>query len=322
MRPRVPAPMSRESVTTVAQAQVPPTDSLTLDHVAHFVPRLDEAAPALERLGFTLTPFSAQSQRLAAEEPLAPAGTGNRCVMFRRGYIECLTPTGDTQIANQLRAAIARYTGVHLIAFGTASPELDHTRLAQHGFAPLAPVALARPIHTSQGEDTARFTVVRVPQEAMAEGRIQFCQHHTPQLLWQESWLAHANRAAALTAVILCVDNPAEAAARYALFTGMNTAGNGDSWHLDTQRGRLLLVTPAVVKRAFNVEPPALPWIAGYALASDHMAATRKHVAASGYAWGNLDRRRLYVLPPRDIGGIIVFEPKAGAALDLGPRTV
>ena len=314
--------MNPESDDAVAQAQVPAAGSLTLDHVAHFVPNLDDAAPTLEKLGFTLTPFSAQSHRLEASGPPVPAGTGNRCMMFRRGYVECLTPTGDTPVANQLRAAIRRYVGVHLIAFGTAAPELDHARLSEHAFAPLTPVALQRQIDTPQGNDTARFTVVRVPPETMAEGRIQFCQHHTPQLVWQPQWLAHANHAVALTAVILCVEDPADAAARYALFTGLEAAGSGDNRHLDARRGRLLFSTPATINRIFNAAPPRLPWIAGYVLASDDMAATRQHIAATGYAHGDLDPPRLYVVPPSGVGGIIVFEPETSAALDLGPRTV
>jgi hypothetical protein len=310
--------VTKSSAAKIAAAQSPRPGELNLDHVAHFVPHLDHAVPALEKLGFTLTPFSAQSHRLEPGGPLVPAGTGNRCAMFKRGYLECLTPTGDTQAANQLHAAIKRYVGVHLIAFGTSAPDLDHTRLLTQGFAPIEPVALQRQIATPHGEDTARFTVVRVPPGTMAEGRIQFCQHHTPQLVWQPQWLTHANRAAALTAVVLCVENPEDAAARYARFTGLKAAGAGDNWHLDAQRGRLLFSTPAVIKRVFNAEPPELPWIAGYVLASDNMAATRKHIAATGFAHGDLDQRRLYVVPPQSVGGIIVFEPKAGTALEFG----
>ena len=82
----------------IAAAQAPRPGKLSLDHVAHFVPDMENAAPALEELGFTLTPFSAQSHRLEPGGPLVPAGTGNRCVMFKRGYIECLTPTGESAV--------------------------------------------------------------------------------------------------------------------------------------------------------------------------------------------------------------------------------
>src|SRR5665647_453155 len=147
--------------------QVPAPGKLNLDHVAHFVADIDAASVALEKLGFTLTPFSAQSHRLQPGGPLVPAGTGNRCVMLPHCYLEFLTPTDDTPVASQLRASIQRYVGVHLVAFGTGAPSLDHARLARSGFDPLALVALQRQIVTENGEDTARFTVVRVAPGTM-----------------------------------------------------------------------------------------------------------------------------------------------------------
>src|SRR6185369_183631 len=102
------AAMTPSAFAKLAAAQAPKPGKLTLDHIAHFVPDLDNASPALEKLGFTLTPFSAQSHRLEPGGPLLPAGTGNRCIMLKRGYLECLAPTGDTTVANQLRTAIQR----------------------------------------------------------------------------------------------------------------------------------------------------------------------------------------------------------------------
>src|SRR5688500_15027941 len=193
--------MNADERRSISASQVPAPGAINLDHIAHFVPDADAASAALERLGFTLTPFSAQSHRLEPGGPLVPAGTGNRCVMLHSGYLEFLTPTGESVVADQLRTAIRRHTGVHLIAFGTGAAEADHARLAREGFTPGDPVALQRPISTPNGESTARFTVVRVPPGTMAEGRIQYCQHHTPELVWQEQWLDHENGALALAAV-------------------------------------------------------------------------------------------------------------------------
>ena len=312
----------KTSAAKIAAAQTPRAGELNLDHVAHFVPHMDNAAPALEKLGFTLTPFSAQSHRLETGGPLMAAGSGNRCLMFKCGYVECLTPTGDTPIATQLRSAMQRYTGVHLIAFGTAAPGLDHARLEAEGFAPLAPVALQRQIATTDGDDTARFTVVRVPPDKMAEGRVQFCQQHTPELLWQPRWLTHDNHATALTAVFICAVDPADTAARFARFTGLTAAGAGDNWYLDTARGRLLFSAPAGIKRVFNIEPSALPWIAGYVLASSDMAATRKYIAATHFAHGDLAQQRSYVVPPSSVGSIIVFEPEKSPPFEFAPPAV
>ncbi|MBS1217720.1 MAG: hypothetical protein H6R21_853 [Proteobacteria bacterium] len=294
-----------------AASQSPAPGKLNIDHVAHFVTHIDAASAALEQAGFTLTPFSAQSHRIEPGGPLVPAGSGNRCVMLREGYLEFLTPTGNTAIASQLRAAIQRYTGVHLVALGTSAPQADHARLEKNGFAPLPPVALQREIGTESGNQTARFTVVRVPPGTMAEGRIQFCQQHTPQWLWQTRWMQHANGARGLAAVILCVADPQEAAQRYARYTGLLAQVSGSQWRIDTQRGALLFVGPAALERHLGITPPVVPWIAGYVLTSDDIAATRTWLAAAQCAVRDLEARRLLLEWAGAIGGIVVFQPAA-----------
>lgn len=288
-----------------------PAQQLTLDHIAHFLSDLDAANTALIQLGFTLTPLSAQSHRLEANGPLVAAGAGNRCVMLQNGYLEFLTPTHDTPIAQQLRSAIARYTGVHLIAFGTDTPTTDFARLEKAQFSPLPPLALQRQVGTEQGEATARFTVVRVPPSAMAEGRIQYCQQHTPELVWQTRWLAHANHAAALAGVLLCVRDPAEAAQRYARFTGLPVQRTGAAWRLNTARGYLLFLRADTLQNALGITAPTLPWIAGYVIDSDNMAVTRSVV--NGHAIGE----RVCVNLPEALGGIMLFQAAGSGVLSF-----
>ena len=295
--------------------QLPPAGTLNLDHAAHFVPQMDSASAALERLGFTITPFSAQRHRTEPGGPLVLAGTGNRCVMLQRGYLEILAPTADTPIANQLRAAMRRYVGIHLIAFGTATPEADHARLEKAGYAPLPPVDLQREIDTGRGPDTARFTVVRVQPGTMPEGRIQFCRHHTPGLLWQPRWTYHANRAASLAGVILRVADAQEAAKRYARYTGLPAQLSGGAWRIDTARGYLMFADRDSLHRRLQVVPPALPWIAGPVLKSDDIAATSAWLRQSGVPVRELGSQRLLVELPPAVGGIVLFESKNSGVL-------
>ena len=307
--------MTSADAMPAARLQAPPPGSLNLDHVAHFVPDSDAASLALEQLGFTLTPFSPQSHRLQPDGPLVPAGTGNRCAMFEAGYVEFLTPTGISAVADQLRAAIQRYVGVHLVAFGTSAPDLDHARLSDQGFEPLTPVALQRPIGTESGESTAQFTVVRVPPGTMPEGRVQYCQHHTPDLVWQKRWLEHENGAKALAAVLLCVEDPAAAARRYSRFSGLPFKAADGAHHIETVRGTLTFVEPAALKRTLGLTPPALPWIAGYALATADLARTRKYLRARAKIIGApaLADRVLIELP-QSLGGVVAFREPGGPA--------
>src|SRR5207237_9365826 len=135
-----------------------------LEHVAHLVPAMEPGAAALERCGFRLTPCTAQTNRM--DGAVVPAGTGNRCAMLRQGYIEILTavatPTGDTELARQLRERIADHVGLHLAAFSSADAAAEHRRLAEAGFATLPLVDMRRPVTTPTGSADARFTIARI----------------------------------------------------------------------------------------------------------------------------------------------------------------
>lgn len=291
----------------IARCQVPGAGQLVLDHVAHFVPDSAAAAQALGQLGFTVTPFSAQSHRPTPDAPLTPVGTGNVCVMLRRGYLEFLTPTADTQIAGQLRDAIARYVGVHLVAFGTADPDADRARLAAGGFNPLPVLALERPIGTPEGERTAAFAVARVPAGTMPEGRIQLVQQKTPTLLWQRRWLDHPNHAFALAGVYLCVADPAATAERFERYLGLASAPWGGGRRLAAARGDVLFLAPDAFRHRFGIEPPTVPWIAGYALECGNARAARSRIEMNDLSTHDLEDGRFFVVAPAAIGGVLTF---------------
>lgn len=292
--------------------QCPAQGQLNIDHIAHFIPNIETASSALIEAGFTLTPFSAQSHRLAPNAPLTPAGSGNRCIMLGSGYLEFLTPIADTPIAQQLRNAIARYIGVHLIALGTSTPERDFARLEAAGFEPLPAVHLQREIGIDQDDPqrsaTASFTVVRVAADTMAEGRIQFCQQHTPQHLWQARWLKHANGATALRAVIIVCADPHATAQRFARYTGLALHRHGRHWRITSSRGSLLFISAAAIEDLVPFAPvPCLPWIAGYVLESPDLTHTARTLTHQPHL-SRLHCGSVLLALPAAVGGIIFFQ--------------
>jgi hypothetical protein len=296
-----------DKTSRTATAQVPARGMHNLDHVAYFVPERAAMHAALVRLGFAPTPFSLQQHRLRPDADLAPAGTGNHCVMLQEGYLEFLVPVAETPVAAQLRLSIDRYVGAHSIVFGTQDAAADAARLAAEGFDPLPAIALQRTIDTPDGERTARFTVLRVPPGTMAEGRIQYCRHHTPAFVWQARWLAHPNHAVGLAGVSVCVRDVAEAAARYGRFTGIAPRLEPGEARIVTSRGQVRLVDAARGAELFGVAPPALPWIAACEIVSSDLAATRRCLEGNGLNVTVLDEARLRCHAPAAIGGAFVF---------------
>lgn len=287
--------------------QLPREGEVFVDHVAHFVPEMATAAERLTGLGFTLTPLAYQ-QNQTPEGPV-PAGMANRCVMLRQGYLEFLTAVSDTPLARRFHAAVERYVGLHLVALGEANPDAAHARLAGAGFAPDAPVHLRRPVELPDGGTAeAQFTVLRLPADRMPEGRIQIVSHHTEAAVWQPRWLDHANSAESLDAVLLAVDDPEEAAARFGRFAGRQPQRREDGRQvLALDRGALVFVEAG---RLGDVAPwagtvPAVPWIVGYGLGSRDPGVTRDCFAAGGIEASDSGAAEASYVLPSPLGGFV-----------------
>jgi hypothetical protein len=255
-----------------ADRQRPPPGRLFLDHVSHFVADLERAGALLERLGFAVTPLSAQATQDG------PAGTANRCVMLAEGYLEFLAPTMATPNAQRMRKSMRRYRGVHLVCFGTPTADEEHARLAAHGFAPQPLVHLERKV---EGGRKARFSVVRAAPGRMPEGRVQYVQHLAPEAIWRPRHLRHANGVLGLAAAYVVAADPVRAAARWARVMGGLPRREGRFVALATDRGKVLIGTRARMKALLGAAPRS-PGIAGYALACRDPKAFARSCAAAG----------------------------------------
>jgi hypothetical protein len=277
----------------VAGRQKPAPGALFLDHVSHFVPQLDAAAELLERLAFVVTPASLQ------QTPEGPVGASNRCVMLEEGYLEFLTPTHDTPTAQRMRARMAQFVGVHLACFGTPDAEAEQQRLAAHGFDPQPLVALRR-----QAEDgrPVRFKVVRPAADRMPEGRVQYVQQMTPEAIWTERNLAHGNGVTGLRSIFVAAHDPAQAAGRWARFSGLLPRREADLVALQAARGRVLIGTGRSLSKRLGAVPPA-PCLAGYALSCSHPAAFAARCSALGLAVHKTAAGHAISLPP-SLGGV------------------
>jgi len=298
--------------------QTPTGDEIFLDHVGWFVPDMEVAGRQFEELGFVLTPFVAHRNADPAGGPPLPAGTGNRCAMLRRGYLEILAAIdgADTPMARQLNTAMARYTGLHLIAFTVDDVAAAQARLAAGGFDPQPPVLLRRPV-TGQdgGEAEVAFTVLRVPPAAMPEGRVQMLRQETPELVWQDQLLARDNGVTALGGILLCVDDPAAVSDRFARFTGRAARGGGAYRVIALDRGRLGFATADYCRALLpGIAVPATPFMAAAALQADDPAVIGALCAA----------RCIRLLDDAGDGTVRIHPAAAaGAALVVsGPDTV
>ncbi|MDW8445200.1 MAG: VOC family protein [Acetobacteraceae bacterium] len=154
----------------------------TLDHVGLACRDLDRAAALYERLGFTLTPRAKHYAPGPSGAP-EPTGTGNRCAMFREGYLELIAPIDPARPSSTLERMLARHEGLHIVAFGIDDEEAELARLRDAGVAIDGVAWLERPIAVEGRTERARFA--RLPLPDAPEGRLQLIRHLTPDLLWR-----------------------------------------------------------------------------------------------------------------------------------------
>jgi hypothetical protein len=301
------------SIAVSPAAQLPGGDAIYLDHLAHWVPDIHAASALLDRLGFLLTPYAEHVH--AHGDRSLPAGSANQCIMLEAGYLEVLTPIGDTPIAEEVRAALGRDTGLHLAAFAVAEAQDHRERLVAAGFPQRPCVTLARDSTTADGAPcTLRFTVVRPEVGCMAEGRVQFLTHHTPELVWQARWLEHPNTARALTDMLFCVTDPREASRRYERYLGRRAEAVAGGFLLTVERGRLALLDAERVGQALpGIEIPCVPFMAAYAVECENLGNARAVLRASGVEYSDHDKQVLSVAAQPALGGTIAFT--AGGAL-------
>jgi len=288
------------------ERQLPERDEVFVDHVGYFVQDLAAAGAQLERLGFRVSAVNVQTNA-DASGALNPSGTSNRLAKLKFGFLEMLAATHDTPLAEQFRQQIARYSGLHLIAFSAADMRQERTRLTDAGFAMQEVVELKRRDRTLAGEPEVHFSVLRPQPGVMAEGRIQWVRPNTPEVVWRAETITTENGAEGLTDTLICVDDPAAVAARYGRYVGRTPIMRGGMHVVALERGGLVFVDAtraATLLRDFRA--PSLPFMAGQALRAG-LAVTRAVLAKKGIK-PVVAREELICVGPSDaLGGYMLF---------------
>ena len=230
--------------------------------------------------------------------------------MLRNGYIELLAGVDPRAGSATLDRLLARYAGIHILAFAMADERATLARLRRAGMAASGVTQLDRAIDDSNPDGPrARFAFISAPDQP--EGRINLVRHLTPELLWHDRLLRHPNNAADLTEAILAVADPAEAAARFSRIAGCPVVPDpAGGFALDLRLGRVRLLSDAALSSILpDIHVPALPSIVGITVeTSDANEAIGRLVVERGIACHRHADR--LVVDPSAAGGVAVrFAP-------------
>jgi len=180
------------------------TPQMPLDHIViNSLFETDAAATLLAGLGFTLTPRGYHT-----------LGSINHLMVFAGNYLEIIgLPPG---VPVQRKELLDSPVGIDGLVFAITDADACHARLARDGIAAHPVQHFSRPLTIDGAEQQARFSVVRLLPGQFAAGRVYFCHHLTPELVWRKEWMQHANGVTSIAGLTIVSDNPVATSAQYA----------------------------------------------------------------------------------------------------------
>jgi len=211
-----------------------------LDHVVIDVrDRIDEAMHCFQSLGFYLTPRGRHI-----------LGSVNHLAMFATDYLELLGFAGDGPIRPEIR----RFpVGLNGLVFKTADADAVYGQ-AEAAALPVLPVqSFSRPLALDGATRDARFRTTRLDPDKVDMGRVYFCEHQTPDLVWRPEWQTHTNGACAIARVVVATAEPRHTARLFrGLFGDDAIADRDGSQIISAGNARVELFTPDAIAAEFG----------------------------------------------------------------------
>lgn len=184
---------------------------MSIDHlVINVLWDIGDAARLFARLGFCLTPRGHHS-----------LGSINHLMVTRGAYLELV---GVPRTGLQRQDVLDSPRGLSGLVFRSDDATATHAGLAAAGFDVSEPILLERPVDLEAGPQMARFHNVRLAPGAFPEGRVYFCHHLTPHLVWRREWLCHPNGFTGLSGLTIQSPDPERTARDYATLVGTGAA--------------------------------------------------------------------------------------------------
>jgi len=183
-----------------------------LDHtVINVRYEMDAAAALFEAIGFTLTPRGFHS-----------LGSMNHLMMFGTDYLELLgVPEGGGHQRPDLDVAPI---GINGLVFKTDNVDDIYAHMQAIGIDGDPPKAFSRPVDVPEGTLDAKFRTVTVRADVFPGGRVYFCEHGTPELVWRPEWQSHAAGVTAIPEFVIASTKADAEAADFARLLNTDTA--------------------------------------------------------------------------------------------------
>jgi hypothetical protein len=151
----------------------------------------DAAQQTFEQLGFTVAPRGYHT-----------LGSINHAIVFGDHYLELIGLPADGKTVRE--EIVSSPLGPDGLVFRIDDPAATFDTLRHAGFHATPPQTFSRPVElVGEPPADARFTTVRLKPGQFDGGRVYFCRHLTPELVFRSEWQSHPNSAVGLSALHL-----------------------------------------------------------------------------------------------------------------------
>jgi hypothetical protein len=206
-----------------------------LDHVVvNTLRNMDAAYESFAALGFNLTPRGYHS-----------LGSINHLMMTKGAYLELV---GVPEKGVQRQDVLDSPYGLNGLVFRSTDADADFARLTKAKLPAQTPGTFSRPVTIGGRTLDARFKTVRFPLDAFSGGRVYFCEHLTPELVWRDEWLSHPNGFCAIDRFVIESPNAEAEARRYATACAGALALGSRGWVVSLDDAEIVVIDSARVR--------------------------------------------------------------------------
>jgi len=192
---------------------------------------MDRAEAVYGDLGFSLT-----------ERGYHSLGSVNHLMMFGDNYLELIgLPSGVDHYRPQIAEAPL---GINGLVFKTSDVDSVYSRLRELGMDGDPPNAFTRPVTLPEGEFPASFRTVAVRPDVFPGGRVYFCEHGTPNLVWRPEWQIHENGVEAIREFVVVSEQFRDEAENFAKLLHTDVEGDREALGIPLSGSRIALLSP------------------------------------------------------------------------------
>lgn len=291
--------------------------ALELDHVGFMVHGLDAGEALWRRLGFTLSRRSRQMGFDKASGRTQNWASANHIVPLRRGYLE-LIGIVDPAAPNPWAGHLAKGEGAHILAIrcGRADPTYERLGAVQDAFDP--PVDRRRQAPYGDGEREMRFRNIFSRDAATPEARWILIEHQTPEVIWQDALMTHANGAVSLEEVVLCGRDTRALTDRVGgILSDATRQFEAGVTHFAARGGGSIAVADPVAFAALyeDERPPERPCIAAVRIGVANVARSFDYLTAAGFVAHRGERPDSFWISAAEAGGCVLEFVQADRSL-------